>query len=355
MLFVAPTESTAQSAGRIAAEMGVKFPIVVSKREDIPALVQSYSAIDVYISRGGLAERLEKIPGKTIVEITATANDMFRVVERVASAGVDKIGVLIYSASSQHLNNYEFRLGTIEIFIRPWHDEDKLPAMLEQLSQIGVSGVVGTRKAVEIARLCGVDGEFLEPGENAIRIAIQDALKIAAAQENERARERAKAEQIQYQVNELYSALEQAVAAIQELNASSQELSVTSQQTANIAGLASQEVGSTEKILQVIRQVAQQTNLLGLNASIEAARAGEYGRGFSVVAAEVRKLADTSSQSVGNISNMLNKFQASVEGVRLNVDQTNNITQEQTKVIQKINAMLENIHQIGRTLVSIFK
>jgi methyl-accepting chemotaxis protein len=64
-----------------------------------------------------------------------------------------------------------------------------------------------------------------------------------------------------------------------------------------------------EEILQLITQMAEQTNLLSLNASIEAARAGEYGRGFAVVADEIRKLADGSSQAVNDITRHLHEIQ----------------------------------------------
>lgn len=115
--------------------------------------------------------------------------------------------------------------------------------------------------------------------------------------------------------------------------------------TSNVIGQLRQETANIEQILDVIRAIAEQTNLLALNAAIEAARAGEQGRGFAVVADEVRTLAQRSQDSVNEIETLLNNLnQASEQAVGRMAD-SSAIADSACSQVEDNNQMIEQVLQ----------
>lgn len=90
------------------------------------------------------------------------------------------------------------------------------------------------------------------------------------------------------------------------------------------------------KILGIIREIADQTNMLSLNASIEAARAGEHGRGFAVVADEVRKLSIKTQKATDDIANVITELQTYSQQASLEIDQMLKDAIQSTKSIDKL-------------------
>ncbi|MDD1623025.1 MAG: methyl-accepting chemotaxis protein [Methylococcaceae bacterium] len=122
--------------------------------------------------------------------------------------------------------------------------------------------------------------------------------------------------------------------------ASMSEIADSVQQSAVVIGVLEQHSKEVSTVVNVIKAIAEQTNLLALNAAIEAARAGEQGRGFAVVADEVRQLAERTTKSTQEITGTIDKIQAA----------TQNTVSSMNSGVEKVGSGAELAHQAGAAI-----
>ena len=130
----------------------------------------------------------------------------------------------------------------------------------------------------------------------------------------------------------------------EEISAQTQEISALSRIMSLAAAESQGRLKETDEVVGLIKAVSGQTNMLGLNAAIEAARVGEQGRGFGVVADEIRKLAKSSGESIKKIESTLRTIR---EDSEKNYEQTRRIDEVIPQVAQAITLVASNVQEVN--------
>jgi aerotaxis receptor len=219
--------------------------------------------------------------------------------------------------------------------------------------QATVQGMADTARQVEAAN-------------QEVRSGVRQVNQSAVTQSEATSSAAAAVEQVTVSIGEVAAhanSTEQAATQAGAVAKSGEELSIRASKTIHaLAESVRSSAGQVEnlgkrsaeisRIVSVIKEVADQTNLLALNAAIEAARAGEAGRGFAVVADEVRQLAERTGKATKEISSMIGSIQtetqAAVEGMRSGARDV----EESVRLVQEAQSALHDINQQMGTTVS---
>lgn len=315
---------------------------------------------DYFAESLGVASRSMDIDGKPITEpsfftdfcmkLTRGTEEGLRRCEKCNREGA------VESARTGKPYVYECHAGLIDF---------AAPIMLEG-KQIG--SILGGQVVIEspdeekyrgIAREIGVDPDEyiralrkIKPVSRSRVEAAANLLYVFTSQLSEISYQRYR---LQEMIEVLHEELQQIASTMEEIASSSIEVS-SNQENLNkeIENVDTMSVEINE-VVEFIKEIADETRLLGLNASIEAARAGTAGLGFSIVAEEIRKLSNDSKETVIKIQSFTKKIQESVGktvdmgGVMmLNTEQQATAIEQVTACIQEINSLANNLAEIAK-------
>lgn len=271
-------------------------------------------------------------------EIATMSSSMQRFIETMHNT-IQEVGKMSESLDHQAKNSSQVALELYD------SAETQSNAMTELNQTVDELAMAVSEVAENATELSIVVTEASQDGKEA-SIKMKDTVAIS---------EKGKADmgQVSVAMTNLNDSIEQLIKSVEEVDESSEKIN---------------------NIVLLIGEIANQTNLLSLNAAIEAARAGEAGKGFAVVASEIRKLAETSQESVNNITeltsniaslvnNTLQKTQESADNIKHSIDlvgtaentfediyntvnETNNIVQKMMEKVTKVDEVATSVAAI---------
>lgn len=268
---------------------------------------------------------------------------------------IEQMSELIESAK-----NYDLSIRSQNI------TKDELGNILQKFNDFleQVSYLIGETKAT--GKQVASTSKGMLDGTNYISNSSQEMLKVitdiaeGAEKQSDEAKKSYQAvqevvkgvERITYSTKAMNELVDHSVKAVKDgnkyLQLQNEKMITTKKNSENVRGVVAElavKSREIESVIQFIHTITDQINLLSLNASIEAARAGEAGRGFTVVANEIKNLATLSKESTQKIGTLITGIQQHIEQAVVEVDESKGAIDDQMQSLQFINSALRNIDE----------
>ena len=156
-------------------------------------------------------------------------------------------------------------------------------------------------------------------------------------------------------IDDLVKCVNQVSGGVNEINKGFQNMNGMTSNLMLDINAANENAKNSDEIVGIIQGISKQTNLLGLNASIEAARAGEFSKGFTVVAQEIRKLSQSSKESIDKIDGIIKVMAGSISSINESLSSAGGVSKNQLSAMGEIVEATNELTLIAKKLKDISK